>query len=241
MRFRSLRGDSVDILKLVAFSAILLFRGWKTLLADRLAEIFRDPSAVEKLKKKLPVLFKMAELEVQRGGKVGMEAGVLRERVLISFLIYKFGENQVITDVPAAAADVDVYVKGHDHPISIKTSRAYSGVKLRWTVDWDKVEEFYRNYEPGTDILFTLVSWGSIGFFSYIPLEVQMKVFSELGRDNYVKLPKKGTNPRGIELSPSALKRCVELTAYKIPINWTVPSQVAYNPYVRWVELWRED
>jgi len=63
---------------------------------DLLKELFEDRLLVEKIKRKLPYLFKLAELSVSRGGKVGMEVGVLREQVIIALLIHKFGYESVI-------------------------------------------------------------------------------------------------------------------------------------------------
>ena len=35
-------------------------------------EVFEDPATVRKIQAKLPFLFQLAELESQRGGKIGM-------------------------------------------------------------------------------------------------------------------------------------------------------------------------
>lgn len=60
-------------------------------------ELFSDASLVEKIRRKLPMLFHMAELESSRAGKVGMEVGSLREKILIALLMYKFGEQVEIS------------------------------------------------------------------------------------------------------------------------------------------------
>ena len=62
------------------------------MMPDRLAEAFTDEKLVDRIKTRLPYLFQLAELESSRAGKIGMEVGSLRERVIITLIIYKFGE-----------------------------------------------------------------------------------------------------------------------------------------------------
>ncbi len=50
-------------------------------MSSRLIEIFEDKKLVEKIRKRLPYLFYLAELESSRAGKIGMEVGSLRERI----------------------------------------------------------------------------------------------------------------------------------------------------------------
>lgn len=47
--------------------------------------IFQDSSVVKKIQDKLPKLFQLAELDNSRGGKLGMEIGSARERIVIAF------------------------------------------------------------------------------------------------------------------------------------------------------------
>ena len=61
-------------------------------MSGKLIEIFTDRNLVEKIKKRLPYLFQLAELESSRAGKTGMEVGSVRERIIVALLIYKFGE-----------------------------------------------------------------------------------------------------------------------------------------------------
>jgi len=68
---------------------------------DLLKELFEDKTLVEKIKRKLTYLFKLTESTVSRGGKVGMEVGVLKEQIIIALLIYKFGYDNVDTHIPA--------------------------------------------------------------------------------------------------------------------------------------------
>jgi len=167
-------------------------------MPSRLIEIFEDTRLVEKIKNRLPYLFQLAELESSRAGKTGMEVGSVRERIIVALLIYKFGEANVETNIPITEPEVDVKLFGE--PISIKTitGKSFGGVKLIWTVDAQKAKEFRENYYPSCDILLIQINWNDVGGFYYIPLETQINLFDRIGRENYIKLPKPGTNPRGV-------------------------------------------
>jgi len=209
-----------------------------------LKDLFTDKGIVAKIQSKFPLLFHIAEEETKRDGKIGMEVGTIRERIIISLLIYYFGEQYVNTHVPTTEAEKDVILA--NCPISIKTissksNHSYGGVKVSWTVDAAKATEFAANYTPSCDILFVHICWSSIGAFYYIPKVVQEDVLLSLGSDNYIKLPKAGTNPRGVEFSNTALQLlCGNSKTFKIDINWIKPD-LQVNIYQKWIDLWRQD
>lgn len=205
---------------------------------SRLTEIFEDEHLRERIRKKLPHLFSIAELESSRAGKTGMEVGSLREKILIALLIYKFGEKNVETQIPITEPEVDVRLFGY--PISIKTITGLGGVKFSWTVDAQKAREFMETYTPKTDILLVQIQWSGVGSFSYIPLEVQQRILKGMGREKYFKLPKPGTNPRGVEVSKDALMKLLrDKDTKSIEIFWQ-RSVLEYKPYQRWVDYWKE-
>jgi len=209
-------------------------------ISGKLNGIFEDRQLVEKIKNRLPYLFHLAELESSRAGKIGMEAGSLREKIIIALLIYKFGEANVKTNIPITEPEVDVTL--FSQPISIKTitGKSFSGVKLIWTVDAQKAREFRETYRPACDILLIQINWDSDGGFYYIPLYVQKMVFKEMGREKYIKLPKPGTNPRGVEISKGALLHLTRHNDTKFfAICWQ-RKEIDYNPYKRWLDYWRE-
>lgn len=210
-------------------------------MKQSIVDIFLDEKAVQKIKKKLPELFQIAELESQRAGKIGMEVGSIRERILVSLLIYYFGESNVDTEIPITESEVDVRL--FEKPISIKTKTgsSFSGVKLIWTVDSQNAIEFFNKYEPKCDMLYAQIIWGKIGFFYYFPLNIQKSILNTIGKERYIKLPSKGTNPRGVEIKSEALKLLTEheLT-YKIEIEW-IKKKTEFNSFKRWVELWEKD
>lgn len=206
-------------------------------LTSRLVEIFEDKKLMDKIKKRLPYLFQIANLESSRAGKIGMEVGSLRERILVALLLYKFGEENVETEIPITEPEVDIRLCGY--PISIKTITGMGGVKIVWTVDAQKVREFREKYVPKCDWLFALINWEKNGKFSYIPNEVQHNVLTEIGRERYLKLPKLGTNPRGVEISKEALQMLVLHEDTKsIDIFWK-RSEIRFNAYKRWVNYWK--
>jgi len=210
-------------------------------MSNSLVEIFEDEKLVEKIKKRLPYLFQLAELESSRAGKTGMEVGSVRERIIIALLIYKFGEANVETELTITEPEVDAKLSGE--PISIKTITAkhFGGVKLIWTVNAQKAKEFRESYYPHCDILLVKINWNETGGFYYIPLAAQKRLFDRIGRENYIKLPKPGTNPRGVEITKEALLSLVEDSEYKkIEINLE-RTEIEFNSYKRWVDLWRED
>ena len=214
-----------------------------------LDELFRDKRLCEKIRLKLPFLFALAEQQASRAGRIGMEVGTLREQILIALLIYKFGEASVNLDTPITEHEVDVRVLGH--PLSIKTVKAQSqrapAVKIVWTVDWQRVEEFVETYEPKCDMLLVIVRWDEIGGFYGIPLQVQKEVFEHLGKENYLRVPKQGTNPRGVDISSVAVEELLEHSLTKaLTIEWRRPTDLTARelrlaPYKRWLQYWQEE
>jgi len=192
-------------------------------MPSRLLELFEDPKIIQKIKTRLPYLFQIAELESSRAGKTGMEVGSVREKIVVALLIYKFGEENVETEIP------------------ITEPESFGGVKLIWTVDAQKAKEFRESYQPNCDILLVQINWNNLGGFCYIPIEVQKRIFDKVGRHNYIKLPKAGTNPRGVEFTKEALSSLVgDSKSRSIEISWQ-KTKIDFNPYKRWVDLWEED
>jgi hypothetical protein len=195
---------------------------------------------IKKIKEKLPYLFQLAEVDNSRDGKLGMEIGSARERIVIALLIYKFGEDNIKTDIGITEAETDVIV--FNEPISIKTAtgKKISGIKLVWTVDSQKALDFSKKYNPSCGIILVQINWNNKGYLYFFPKDAQEEVLNRIGRDVYIKLPKQGTNPRGVEMSGVAIS---ELSKHKdakvIEIDWE-REIVDYNPYDRWVDHWKE-
>ena len=213
-------------------------------MKSRLLDLFEDEALRARIQKKLPRLFQMAEIESKRGGGTGMEVGNLREKILIALLIHKFGEKNVDAGVSTTAPGVDTRLFGD--PVGIKTItvraiRSSGGVKVSWTVDPQKARQFAENYAPTCDTLLAQIVWKGKGGLFLLPVEAQQEVFATMGREKFLKLPKPGTNPRGVEWSSDALRQLLHHPgARSIEIFWEL-SQIEYNAYQRWLDYWEED
>lgn len=207
---------------------------------DNILALFTDSEIIRKIQSRLPKLFQIAELESQRAGKVGMEVGSLRERIIVSLLIYKFGETNVETEIPITQPEVDVKLFGHPISIKTKSGSGFSGVKLIWTVDAKSALDFQRHYIPSCDMIYVQINWGNSGGLFYFPLNVQLEVFDALGRENYIKLPSLGTNPRGVEMSAKAMQKLLSSSVHKIEIDWK-KEEIKFNAFKRWIDLWAQE
>ena len=201
-------------------------------------ELFETPWK-EKIQEKLPKLFRIAEIESSRAGKIGMEVGSVREKILISLLICIFGQQSVDTNIPITKSEIDVIVKGK--PISVKTVTGNGDVKACWTVDQESASRFAHNYHPEGDILFVRIFWNEAKpSFFYIPIEVQKQIQNNMGINNYLNLPRLGTNPRGVSFSRRAIKSLENHpNTAKMIINWK-HQDVEVNIYQRWMDYWLE-
>lgn len=81
-------------------------------MSSKLIEIFNDEKLIDKIKSRLPHLFQLAELESSRAGKIGMEVGSLREKIITALLIYRFGKENVETEIPITESEIDANLFG---------------------------------------------------------------------------------------------------------------------------------
>lgn len=209
---------------------------------NNIHELFEEEKLIKKIKVKLPYLFQLAEIDNSRDGKLGMEIGSARERILIALLIYKFKEENIKTDISITEKETDVIV--FDQPISIKTitNKKIVGVKLIWTVDAQKVLEFINNYSPECDILLVHINWRAKGGVYLLSRDAQREILEKYGKEFYFKLPKKGTNPRGVEITNQAINKLIKhLTTKKVEIDWNRDDTLEYNSYDRWVGEWDKE
>lgn len=203
--------------------------------------LFHDPEIVRLVQARLPALFQLAELESSRAGKIGMEVGSVREKILIALLIYKFGAENVRTDLPIHETEMDVIV--NREPVSIKTmtGKKLGGVKLIWTVDHDQAIKFAAEFLPTCDMLLVHINWDGIGGLYFFPRELQSVTLHAMARNEYFTLPKQGTNPRGVEVSTKAVREMASHPkSMYIPVKW-VKQEILFDPYKRWLELWEQD
>ena len=75
-----------------------------------------------------------------------------------------------------------------------------------------------------------------------IPKEVQTEILNQHGKEFYFKLPKQGTNPRGVEITNEAINKLTKHSQTKmIKINWFRSDNESYKPYDKWVDLWKDE
>ncbi len=211
-------------------------------------QLFDDPKINQRIQTRLPLLFALAEAQVERGGRVGMEAGTLREKVLIALLMFKYGRDKVRIDISVSEPEVDAVVDGHC--VSIKTVTISSPTntptfKVSWTVDSSSAQQFLQAYEPKCDILLATICKGCQGGLYVVPVEAQQDVLNNMKRSEYLKLPKQGTNPRGVELSRAAAKQVLAHPKTQLlPIEWRTTKtreELIERSLLQWIELWQQE
>lgn len=205
---------------------------------SKIGDIFKDKKIILEIQDKLPKLFRIAGIESSRNGKMGMEVGSMREKIIIALLIHKFGESNVDAEIPITEPETDVILNKNE--ISIKTiSGDLGGIKAIWTVDPEKAKYFIDNYKPKCDIILVQICWGtSNGGFCFIPKSVQEDIFSKVGKEDYLKMPKAGTNPRGVEFRKNAVEKMIShKDSKRIQIDWE-EVDLDYDVYERWVDYW---
>ena len=194
----------------------------------------------ERIQRVLPTLFNMVELENRRGNKLGMEVGTARERVLIALFMYVYGSGSVEFP-PSTSPELDVLINKQPLSIKTKSSQGLTGVKLVWTVDWDKIDQFLASYMPASHLLYINIIWGETGRLFLIPRHVQQAVLQALTVDIYTKVPPRGTNPRGVELSKTAMQFLqTHKDTQALPIEWKRDRSLLVERvlYDRWIGLW---
>ena len=199
-----------------------------------IVKILRSPYFIGNIERKLPPAFEMVGQQTS-----GPEVGGLREAVLIGMFMAFFGDEQVVPNESAVKADIDCYVG--DGPLSIKTvtGKALNNVRIKWTVDPEKVREFIDTFKPTCDLLIVRILWEAQGRISYLPLETQQQAYAKLGTGYFDYRP--GTNTRGVNLSRAALESMEkDPKATIVPVQWyrSVEPQPKYD---RWVSYWRDE
>ena len=200
---------------------------------DLIVKMLQSPEKLERIRKKLPPAFELVAQQTR-----GPEVGNLRESVLIGMFMAFLGESRVSPDTEVVEADCAI----GDVPLSIKTvtGKALNNVRIKWTVDQERVREFIAAFAPGCDLLIVRILWGEEGRISYIPLEAQQRVFAALGTRHYLDY-RPGTNTRGINLSRAALDSMEKNSQSTIvPVEWYRSVQ-PQSKYDRWVSYWLED
>ena len=166
--------------------------------------LFRSPNR-ESLTEQIPHRFFEVEEVYRRrgGGRVGPEVGVPRQDAVLDLF-----KKIYATDLHSHSPTDPLVATVLGRPLSMKTKQGggFSGVKLKWTVDPKKAGDSVTHYRPQSDLLYINIIWGKWGGLFLIPITAQEEVLRELGREQYLKPPKPGKNPRGVELTSAALR-----------------------------------
>lgn len=110
-----------------------------------------------------------------------------------------------------------------------------------WTVDWEQVQKFITQFAPQSDMVYVNIVWGGKGGLHIIRKETQQLLHAKNGMHWYCKLPRQGTNFRGVEISKEAMRSFVEHeSTLCIPIAWNRDKSLLEERvlYRRWEELW---
>lgn len=200
------------------------------------------PSTQKQIIRVLPTLFNIVDKENRRGNKLNMGVGFARERILVALFMYVYGKGSV--KFPAEISHkMDIKVNGHPVSIKTKTGRGTAGVKLVWTSDREKINKFCSSYRPASELLYVNIIWNSTGRFYLVPLSAQIEIYNELTPEGYMKLPREGTNSRGVEISYKAMRKLLSHSATRsMEIQWnedtSLPGGKEWTPYKRWLESW---
>ena len=209
-------------------------------------DLFCNPKAIKIIRAKLPTLFYEAEKECERKGIVGMEVGLLREKILATMFMSLLGEI-VSVDISATEPETDILVS--EKNLAVRTFKNGDKVKVGWTADYDLAKYFISTYKPKADILFAYVKWDGDNTLAlaptgrglyHIPLESAIDIRSELGA-RYFKPPKKGKNGRGVEYTKNAVELLMNhLSTTYLEIDWIRPTY-AHDGYQRWLDRWESE
>lgn len=114
----------------------------------------------EHLYEGLPELFRKAEVENRRNGRLGQEIGNVRENIIRAYLQTQLGAVNVI---PAGGPNNnlgDVMV-GRDY-IEVKTTMGVRGFKVSWAADDDSAARFRQQWKPQVDLILVQVQCGAL-------------------------------------------------------------------------------
>ena len=211
-----------------------------------LANLLTNTAAVDTLRAGLPRAFEMAAVEASRvtlnkrtrlaQSTTGQEVGVLRERVILGYLISQLGEANVKLPAPGVSM-VDASLA--DQPLEIKTVTGSGLVTAKWTSDNESVDQLLEDFAFTSDMLLVRVWWGSDkDSVFYIPVEVLNEVAASF--PNYLR-SQRGTNNRGVKIEGAFMKQVEgHASTVKVPIHWQRSDQPLQSPIVRYIRYWTE-
>ena len=211
-----------------------------------LITLFRNEYYAELLRHNLPRAFEVADAESRRvqqrkGGRtyesVGQEVGVVREKILTSYLRHTLGDMHI--ELPTAnSAMRDVLIFGQ--PLEIKTATGKGKVKAKWTADTASAQSDISRFEFTSDLLLVRIWWeAERDSVFYIPAEVLQELAGKHSATEYLSSAA-GTNNRGIDIASWFMDAAEQHNeTVRIAIDWQ-RSGIRIDPMARWMAYWAD-
>jgi len=188
-----------------------------------IASVFREPKFRKLVQENLPSMFKEARREAETYSNI-MNVGSHRKRKIINLLIKHIGNDRIEDVFSSTMAEIDIKIDSI--PISIKTISNNNSLKMKWTMDYKIVAEIMTEYTPRYDLILARINWDMndryqpSGLF-FIPKQTQTNIMQRLGRENYLRPPKEGTNSRGVSLTKQAYEDWLtDTSTLRIAVDW---------------------
>jgi len=195
----------------------------KVSMMNLITSAFNDPVFKKMVQGKLPKLFKEAQTEAETYSNT-MAVGLHRKKKIIGLLIKFLGSTKVDDVFSTKMSELDVRIDNHE--ISIKTISNNNALKITWTTESKKVALLMKEYIPRYDIILAKINWDMKDIYQpsglfFIPKDTQKNILYKLGRNNYIKPPKEGTNAKGIQLTKQAFKELLaDNDTLHIDVDW---------------------
>lgn len=196
----------------------------------------------EKYVKGLITLYQSSQMECSRSSGLTPEVGSSRERDLISSFVsnLELSVNYNITN------DKEEDVLVNDLKVSIKhssnKSKSQSGIKIIWTVDSEKRNEFLKNFTFNCDIIIIYVRFsetldkGQIEVI-FIVKEKLSEIHENFKSNNKNVFNCLDGNSRGIEFDKKFFEEILKNLDFHIKINFTNATYEFCNPISKRVKL----
>lgn len=195
----------------------------------------------EKYMKGLITLYLSSQIECSRSAGLTPEVGSSRERDLIS----SFVTNKKLSVHYNIANNKEEDIIINDKKISIKHSsnkiKSQFGIKIVWTVDNDKRNEFVQNYKFCCDLIIIYVRFSSIynGELEilYIPIEKLLELQSTFAENNMPIFKCLDGNSRGIEFDKKFFEQIILNVLFHIKIVFKNDNCELCNPIMKRVKM----
>lgn len=187
-------------------------------------------------------LYQSSQIECSRSSGLTPEVGSSRERDLIA----SFVNNSDLDVVYNISNDKEEDVIIHGNKISIKHSsnknKSQSGIKIIWTVDIEKRNEFIKNFQFTCDIIIVYVRFSSshdkgeleIIYLHKKNLHYKHEEFTNNNKNVFKLLE---GNSRGIEFDKKFFEEIIKLATFHIHIHFVIKNCTLCDPIQNRIKL----